>query len=396
MSLEKIHRVAVERLNLRAQPGTRSNVLVVLERGQAVVRLDETDRDGWWFVFADAPGQGVYAGHVWARFLQPFFAVQESGAGGVTAGATLVMMDDLPEPETAPPRETAGLLPPPEDSGEDTPAAPVSNAVAWADGWHPEVPDGRRHSTDHQSARPMGQRVKRLVIHITGDPVLDNVIKSFRQGASKASAHYLIAPNGDLHQFVPEHMQSHHAGIKAFVGRLYVRGDGSWRKYKRFFAWAEAQNAEQKFKWYGRDAVYLGTDGLSLPLSQRGSAILVQQADGSDWPDYAYFDEKWGRRDMPIGFSGQGHNPNSDSIGIEILSWGGVRRNPDRYSPDMYRTLGNLARSLCERHGLPVSPETVCGHEDVNPVERWGWDPNRGFEWDRLFALARQPAAPGV
>ena len=38
--------------------------------------------------------------------------------------------------------------------------------------------------------------------------------------------------------------------------------------------------------------------------------------------------------------------------------------------------------------------EAVCGHEDVNPIERWGWDPNQGFDWERLFELARKIDTP--
>jgi hypothetical protein len=58
-----------------------------LPNGQAVARLDEQDWSGWWWVFADVPGLGVFEGYVFADHLT-----------GVTAP---------PEPPPEPPGDEA-------------------------------------------------------------------------------------------------------------------------------------------------------------------------------------------------------------------------------------------------------------------------------------------------
>ena len=48
MTIDRIFRVRARRLNLRQQPGTEAKVLVTLDEGQALARLDGVDRGGWW------------------------------------------------------------------------------------------------------------------------------------------------------------------------------------------------------------------------------------------------------------------------------------------------------------------------------------------------------------
>ncbi len=59
-----------ERLALRAQPSPDAAVLAELAPDQIVARLDEDDRAGWYYVFADTPGAGAYVGYVQARNLR--------------------------------------------------------------------------------------------------------------------------------------------------------------------------------------------------------------------------------------------------------------------------------------------------------------------------------------
>ena len=56
-------------LRLRQAPHETAPILARLEPGQVVARLDEEDREGWFWVFADVPGDGVYIGYVAGRFL---------------------------------------------------------------------------------------------------------------------------------------------------------------------------------------------------------------------------------------------------------------------------------------------------------------------------------------
>ncbi len=62
--LDRIYRVTSAFAELHPQPADRGASLTVLPRGQAVARLDYSDRSGWWYVFADTPGRGVYVGYV--------------------------------------------------------------------------------------------------------------------------------------------------------------------------------------------------------------------------------------------------------------------------------------------------------------------------------------------
>lgn len=385
MSIEKIFRVNVQRLNLRAQPTTESAVLAKLAAGQAVVRLDDADRAGWWFVFADTPGEGLYVGHVWSAFLTPAFVLLADDppepdiqlpppAMGEADGP--VVGDE--EPDDSPPREPAGgSLPGDEDPAGEAPSAPV---VVWPDGWNPAIPPERRHPGAHGDRRG-AWAIDRVIIHITGTHSLPDVIRNFTATGSVASAHYLVCPDGALHQFVAEDRRAFHSGIIQTVKALYARADGSWRQYKRYFGW---------HRGYPADAIFLDGAGGEVPRSQLpGKAALVMRSQRGEWPDYQYFDRRWGRAAKPVGFLSANHDPNNNSIGIEILSVGAQTARPQEYSDEMYAALGALVGDICRRHHLPVQRETVCGHEDVNPVERWGWDPNQGFDWDRLFLLAR-------
>lgn len=72
---ERVFQVAAGALNLRVGPEADRAPVAVLTQGQLVARLDEEDRNGWWWVFADVPGDGAFLGYVAARHLSPITAV---------------------------------------------------------------------------------------------------------------------------------------------------------------------------------------------------------------------------------------------------------------------------------------------------------------------------------
>ena len=240
-------------------------------------------------------------------------------------------------------------------------------------GWDPRA---HQHRDGNSSARPSAE-VRQIVLHITGTTDLEKVRQRFTTPSGGASAHYLIDRGGELHQFVSEERQAWHAGIQAHIHPLYQ--DGSWRRYVRYFGW---------WKRYPADAVYL--DKALMPVPEGPQAALVARADGSSWPAYGYFDARWGEGASPPNYKPD-ENPNWHSIGIEILSYGKTEADPEVYTEAMYATLDRLLEELCARHGLPRERGVIVGHEDVNPVGRWGWDPNQGFDWDRAVPRRVEP-----
>ncbi len=379
--MTRIFRVRPDTLRLRQHPDAAATIIERLSAGQAVARLRDADPDPWWFVFADVPGRGIFAGYVHSDYLVPVPMPGETLAQKSPGEpATGQQADDEPpgrevEPSPGPHPTEAG------DPSSDTPEA--RPLPVWLDGWNPSIPAQQRHETRNSSARPGSMPVRRIVIHITGQPDLPKVINAFTKGA--ASAHYLVTQDGAVHQFVPEDRAAWHSGIVQTVRRLYDRGDGTWRRYKRYMEWADRDNASGK--WYGRDALYLDADERLLSLSERRTAAYVMRPDRSPWPDYAYFDRQWGPESSPVGYGRRRNNPNHDSIGIEVLSFGSRQRGGQQYPDAMYETLAALVTDICRRHAIALRRDTVCGHEDVNPVERWGWDPNSGFEWNRILPL---------
>lgn len=251
--------------------------------------------------------------------------------------------------------------------------APIESALAapslvWTDGWHPAIPEQRRLKSPNCRSRN-GVAPSRIVVHITGTADFESARKSFMNSANQQSAHYCIDRNGDLYQFVSEDDVAWHAGIHRTVDPVYARRDGSWRKYKRYFHW---------HKGYPGDAVFLDASGKPAP---KENAVLVARGDGSPWPDYDYFDKRWGAKPEPLGYD-VSKAVNLHTIGIETVGFGGP--SGAAYTEAMYATLASLVADICARRNIPRKFGPVCGHEDVNPVERWGWDPGQGFDWSRV------------
>ncbi len=341
-------------LNLRAKPSLNAMTLVTLKRGQAIARLDETVyNSSWWYVFADTPGAGVFVGFVHKDYVERWDedALTDSSDDDQTFGLDINT-----------PREPS------------LPSPVLPDAPDWVDGWNPAIPSARRYQ-GRCGDRPAGAKVSRVIVHITGNRDLAQVVNSFT--TRPASAHYLVDQKGKIHQFVSEDKAAWHSGIVSYVRSLYKRSDINWREYKRYFSW---------HKGYGADAVYLDAT-LRQVDKDSGQALLVRRRGGGEWPDYAYFDKRWGRGAGPVGFA-ETVNPNHNSIGIEILGLGSKYPSDTEYSDAMYEALSPLIADICERYNIERSLGNVCGHEDVNPVERWGWDPNSGFDWSRALGVA--------
>ncbi len=235
--------------------------------------------------------------------------------------------------------------------------------------WNPSVPAERRYAGKMSPGWPSGPPTH-VVCHITGTDDFEEVRNEF---LTEASAHYVIDKAGVVHQFVEEDNRAWHAGIKAHTQALYAKPPTFWRRYLHYF----------DFDTYPAGSVYL--DEALKPLPSKVGAVFVARADGSEWPKYDYFKTRWGATAGPLNYQ-TSHKPNDYAIAIEILSFGAATPSATAYTPAMYASLTQLVTDICQRHRIPRQKGRVAGHEDVNPVQRYGWDPNQGFDWSKVWA----------
>lgn len=239
-------------------------------------------------------------------------------------------------------------------------------------GWNELVPQTNRfESPNRGDRRPVSFAPTHIVIHVTGTKSFTAVKKSFLKPHS-VSAHYLITPSGALFQFVQDTDRAWHAGIDSNTRKLYQLSFDWWSRYLKYFSW---------YKAYPDDAVYV--DGDLNPVWDKTEAVFVATSDGTTWPHIDYFKRRWSDRNTPVNFDVD-IDPNNYSIGIEILSLGAKTKNHRVYTDEMYKTLKRLTQNLSEKYGIPLAKGRVVGHEDVNPIGRFGWDPNSGFDWTRV------------
>jgi len=235
--------------------------------------------------------------------------------------------------------------------------------------WNELVPPGNVLESPNKNARkPASMTPTHIVIHITGTADLASVKNTFL-GPNSVSAHYLVTSSGELFQFVRDGGRAYHAGIDTNTRKLYRKGYGKWATYLKYFNW---------YKQYPQDAVYLDAD--ANPVWDNSEAVFVGRGDGTAWPDFAYFRHRWQDLDIPVNFDTDG-DPNNYSIGIECLSVGAKTADKAVYSDEMYETLEVLTKNLSDKYGIPRTKGRIVGHEDVNPIGRFGWDPNAGFDW---------------
>ena len=237
--------------------------------------------------------------------------------------------------------------------------------------WNEIVPAPNRLASPNAGERRRFATPTHIVIHVTGTNDLVEVKRTFARPQS-TSAHYLVTKTGDLVQFVPDGRRAYHAGIDAATRRLYEQGRATWQRCLKHFGW---------YRKYPPDAVFV--DGDLHPVRDRSEATFVMRADGSRWPEFAYFDARWLGRDVPINFEVH-PDPNDYSIGIETLGIGGRSPSEATYPAAMYQALARLVTDLGAKYGVPLTKGRIVGHEDVNPVARFGWDPAAGFDWSKV------------
>jgi len=234
------------------------------------------------------------------------------------------------------------------------------------------TPSNVLESPNKNARKPASATPTHIVIHVTGTNDLDSVKKTFLTPNS-VSAHYLVTPLGELFQFVKDGGRAYHAGIDTNTRKLYRKGYEKWFGYLKYFNW---------YKNYPNDAVYL--DGDAKPVWDKDEAVFVARIDGTSWPDFTYFRERWPGVDIPVNFDVE-PDPNNYSIGIECLSIGAKTKDQTAYSDEMYEALGSLTKNLSVKYGIPRTKGRIVGHEDVNPIGRFGWDPNAGFDWTMIY-----------
>lgn len=112
--LDRIFRVKAGGAALKPQPGQGCSDLVLLPEGQAVARLDYTLYDGWYLVFVDTPGEGLYLGYIHEVSVQPIEAMSLTGAAAATTSTNTAA-------QPAPPLGTQPTAPQGEGSAERPP-----------------------------------------------------------------------------------------------------------------------------------------------------------------------------------------------------------------------------------------------------------------------------------
>lgn len=78
---------------------------------------------------------------------------------------------------------------------------------------------------------------------------------------------------------------------------------------------------------------------------------------------------------------------NARSIGIEHS---GFADRPGTWTRLKYESSARLARSLCDRHGIPIDRAHILGHVEVPGSTHH--DPGEHFDWDLYMALIRGDA----
>ena len=242
--------------------------------------------------------------------------------------------------------------------------------MAWTD-WNELVDKANIFETTKKGSRPAGiVRPTHIVVHITGSTNFDSIKNTYL--TDQRSAHYVVKQDGTLAQFVRDSDAAWHAGIEASSIAIYNRGAGVWQHYLRYLP-------DMK---YPHDAVYV--DDNLHPVAGPAAASYVAQADGTPWPKYGFFITRWGAGAQPVNFA-HSTAPNAYSIGIENMSMGSAMPSAAVYPDAMYQKLHTLIGNLCAKYAIPRDRNHIVGHEDVNPIKRWGWDPNQGFDWARVI-----------
>ena len=155
------------------------------------------------------------------------------------------------------------------------------------------------------------------------------------------------------------------AGLKPTHIVIHVTGTDSLASVKQTFM---AKNSVSAHYLVGKDG-----------------ALLQFVPDGSRaWPEYDFFFQRWPGLKSPVNFD-LDPDPNNYAIGIETLGVGGKIGDPKAYTPAMCGALRALIFDLSKKYAIPMEKGRVIGHEDVNPIGRFGRDPCAGFDWTKVY-----------
>lgn len=239
--------------------------------------------------------------------------------------------------------------------------------------WNALVPVANRlRSKNYNDRAPLDKTPTHIVVHVTGTATADKAIAVYTQPNGGASPHYMVGRDGALYQFVMDAERAWHSGLNSAQAKLFAQGKDVWQCYIGYHVW---------YTKYPADAVYVDA---ALNVVAKPHAVFVRQASGAPWPHYDYFNTRWPGSDVPVNFDID-QNPNNYSLGIETVGYGSATPDPKVYTDEMYTALRTLVDDLCAKYGIPREKGRVIGHEDVNPLTRFGWDPHQGFDWSRLY-----------
>jgi hypothetical protein len=125
-----------------------------------------------------------------------------------------------------------------------------------------------------------------------------------------------------------------------------------------------------------------------------GEAVLYSEGTWRQKIDPKYWDRAWRPEFHSPPRLYPKSTPNRAFIGLELPPLREPRDNGLRYTDEQHETVAELAADLFARHGLAPARRRVVGHEDVNPIPRWGagggWDPGARrerpwFDWDTVY-----------
>jgi N-acetyl-anhydromuramyl-L-alanine amidase AmpD len=98
--------------------------------------------------------------------------------------------------------------------------------------------------------------------------------------------------------------------------------------------------------------------------------------------------------DIPIidTWVAEGVNPNSETISLEIAGYSsmepaGQPAHLVGYSPEQFDALAYLLPVLSARHGVPIDPDHVFGHDAINSIDKVNCPGLSDEEWQRVYSM---------
>ena len=253
-------------------------------------------------------------------------------------------------------------------------------------GWNEIVDPGNRYNSPNFSAgRPEPyHQITHIIVHICGS--FEGARDRFLT-VDEAATHYVIKDDGTITQFIQDINRGWHAGI--LEGQYTFRGV----RYNSIVV-TNQTSVIQPYKVHEKNLYERATDEwkrwrLGWPRRLNGLWEYYYVANPSDIYNW---DMVYPGYDKPFNYLINPY-PNNYSIGIELV--GGTFYTEEDYT---YRSaqidgLVKLLKDLIRKYSIPVTREFLVGHEDVNPIARFRWDPGPGFNWDDILVRVKPQIA---